>query len=118
MEVATLVLEAHRAVPPAVPAAPPPPTPETWRELVGTYEDNDYGYGVRIEVRDGALVLIDVDDPARPAAFVATEDPLVFRFAEGEWIGEQVRFLRNASGEIAGVNVVGGPLRKLAQIER
>jgi hypothetical protein len=42
----------------------------------------------------------------------------MFRFAEGEWIGEQIRFLRNAAGAIAGVNVVGGPLRKLAPIER
>ena len=66
MEIATLVLEAHRAVPPSVPAAPPPPTPEAWRELVGTYEDDDYGYGVRIEVRDGALVIIDTDVPSEP----------------------------------------------------
>jgi CubicO group peptidase (beta-lactamase class C family) len=118
MEVATLVLEAHRAVPPAVPAAPPAATPVAWRELVGTYQDDDYGYGVRIEVRDGALVLAYTDDPAEPAALAATDDPLMFRFAEGEWIGEQIRFLRNAAGAIAGVNVVGGPLRKLAPIER
>jgi hypothetical protein len=85
---------------------------------VGTYEDDDYGYGVRIEVRDGALVLNYVDVPSELAALTATEDPLVFRFADGEWIGEQIRFLRNASGAIAGVNVVGGPLRKLAPIER
>jgi len=118
MEIATLVLEAHRAVPPVVPAAPPAPTPEAWRELVGTYEDDDYGYGVRIEVRDGALVLSYLDVPSESATLAATEDPHLFRFAEGEWIGEQVRFLRNASGAIAGVNVVGGPLRKVAPIER
>jgi D-alanyl-D-alanine carboxypeptidase len=118
MEIASLVLEAHRAVPPPVPSAAPTPTPEAWRELVGTYEDDDYGYGVRIEVRDGALVLNYVDVPSELAALSATEDPLVFRFADGEWIGEQIRFLRNASGAIAGVNVVGGPLRKLAPIDR
>ena len=67
MEIATLVLEAHRAVPPTVPAAPPAPTPEAWRELVGTYEEDDYGSGFRIEVRDGALVIIDTDDPSEPA---------------------------------------------------
>jgi hypothetical protein len=59
-----------------------------------------------------------IDDPSEPATLVATEDPLVFRFAHGELAGEQVRFLRNAAGAIAGVNVVGGPLRKLAPIER
>jgi CubicO group peptidase (beta-lactamase class C family) len=117
-EMATIILEAHRAVPPAVPTAPPSPTPEAWRELLGTYQDDDYGYGVTIGVRDGALVLAYLDVPGEPSALAATEDSLVFRFADGEWVGEQVRFLRNASGVIAAVNVVGGPLRKLAPVER
>ena len=117
LEIAPIVLEAHRAAPPAVPAQPPPPTPEAWRELVGSYQEDEYGSGVRIEVRDGELVLIDVDDPAESARLVPTEDSLVFRFGEGQWVGEQVKFLRNGSGVIAGINVVGGPLTKLAPIE-
>jgi D-alanyl-D-alanine carboxypeptidase len=117
-EMATIILEAQRAAPPAVPTGPPPPTPAAWRELIGTYQDDDYGYGVTIEVRDRALVLAYLDVPSEPSALVATEDPLVFRFADGEWVGEQVRFLRNSRGVIAAANVVGGPLRKLAPIER
>jgi hypothetical protein len=63
-------------------------------------------------------VLAYLDVPGEPSVLAATEDSLVFRFADGEWVGEQVRFLRNASGVIAAVNVVGGPLRKLAPVER
>jgi D-alanyl-D-alanine carboxypeptidase len=118
LDAAKIVLEAHRAASPSVPASPPPPTPEAWRELIGTYQDDDYGYGVNVEVRDGALILSYVDVPSESAPLVATEDPLLFRFGDGEWVGEQVRFLRNGSGVIAGVNVVGGPLRKLAPIPK
>ncbi|HET9615469.1 MAG TPA: serine hydrolase domain-containing protein [Candidatus Limnocylindrales bacterium] len=118
-EIAAIVLEAHRAAAvPTVPDARAAPTPEAWRELLGTYREDDYGFGVRVEARDGKLVLIDEENPSERPALVPTDDPLVFRIGEGEMAGEPVIFLRNAAGEIAALNDAGGPLRRLAYVPR
>jgi CubicO group peptidase (beta-lactamase class C family) len=117
-EIAGIVLEAHRAAPPAVPAAPPPPTPAAWRELLGEYREEEYGFGVRIEARDGALVMINEDDRSDRSTLVGSDDALVFTIGDGEAVGEPVVFLRNAAGAIAAVNVLGGPLWRLAYVER
>jgi CubicO group peptidase (beta-lactamase class C family) len=117
-EIAGIVLEAHLAAEtPTVPASRAEPTPETWRELIGLYREDDYGFGVRVEVRDGRLIVVDESDPSDRPALDATEDPLTFALTSGEMVGETVTFLRNAAGEIAGLNI-GGPLRKLAYVER
>ncbi|MFL5769517.1 MAG: serine hydrolase domain-containing protein [Chloroflexota bacterium] len=117
-EIATIVLEAHRAAAPTLPDQPPAPTPAAWRELVGFYREDNYGLALQIEVLDGALALIDADDPSDQSKLAPTEDPLLFTFAEGELIGERCQFLRNAAGVIAGVNVAGAPLRRLVPVER
>ena len=118
-EIAGIVLEAHRAAStPAAPTAPPAPTPPAWRELLGLYREDDYGFGVRIEARDGKLLFIDEDDPADRSTLVATDDPLVFALGDGESEGEQIVFLRAASGAIAGLNMLGFPLRRLSYLER
>jgi D-alanyl-D-alanine carboxypeptidase len=117
-EIATMVVEAHRAAAPTLPAAPPAPTPAAWIELVGPYREDDYGLALRIEARDGALVLIDDDDPTDCSTLVATDDPLVYTFGEGDLIGERCQFIRGSNGAVAGVNVAGAPLRRLAPVER
>jgi hypothetical protein len=117
-EIASLVLEGHRAAAVAVPTAPPKPTPDAWRELLGAYQEDDYGYGLRIEFRSGALVIVAEDDPNDVSNLVASEDPLVFTVEDGEAIGERCVFLRNASGAIAGLNLGGGALHRLAPVER
>jgi CubicO group peptidase (beta-lactamase class C family) len=118
-EIAGIVLEAHRAAArPAAAAAPPPTTPDAGRELLGSYREDDYGFGVRIEARDGHLILIDEDNPTDRSRLVATDDPLAFVLGDGEASGEPVAFLRNTAGAIAGVNVGGGPLWRLAYVER
>ena len=38
--------------------------------------------------------------------------------ADGESTGERIVFLRAASGAIAGLNMLGYPLRRLAPVER
>ena len=116
-EIATLVLEAHRAAAPALPSSPAA-TPEAWRELLGTYQEDEYGITVRIEAHEGALVLIDDDEPTERPRLVASDDPLVFTVESGELIGERVVFLRGASGAIAAANVAGAPLFKLAPVVR
>jgi D-alanyl-D-alanine carboxypeptidase len=117
-EIASLVLEAHRAAGPAVPTSPPAPTPEAWRELLGTYQDDEYGAGVKIEFRDGGLVIVDVDDPSDCSTLIGGGDPLQFTIGDGELIGERCLFLRGSSGAIAGVNLAGFPLRRLVPAER
>jgi hypothetical protein len=117
-EIAGIVLEAHRAAArPAAPATPPAATSEARRELLGIYREDDYGFGVRIEARDGQLVYIDEDNPADRSALVATGDALAFVLKDGDGSGEPVVFLRNSAGAIAGVNVGGLPLRRLAYVE-
>jgi D-alanyl-D-alanine carboxypeptidase len=117
-EIAAIVLEGHRAAAAAVPTAPPKPTPAAWRELLGAYQEDDYGYGLRVEFRNGALVLIAEDDPTDVSVLVASDDPFVFTVEDGEAIGERCVFLRNGSGAIAGLNLGGGALHRLAPVER
>jgi CubicO group peptidase (beta-lactamase class C family) len=116
-DIAKLILEAHRAAGPSVPSSPPAPTPEAWRELLGTYRNDDYGFALRVEVRDGALMLVDDDDPTDSSTLTATEDPLAYSIASGDLSGEHIRFMRGKSGAIAGINAAGGPARKLVPME-
>jgi hypothetical protein len=62
-------------------------------------------------------VYIDEDNPADRSALVATGDALAFVLKDGDGSGEPVVFLRNSAGAIAGVNVGGVPLRRLAYVE-
>jgi CubicO group peptidase (beta-lactamase class C family) len=116
-EIATIVLEAHRAAPQSRPVGPPPATPPVWRELLGEYREEEYGFGVRIEARDGKLVMVNEDEPTDRSTLVAGDDPLAFTIGDGDAVGEPVVFLRNAAGAIAAVNVLGGPLWRLAYVE-
>ena len=117
-DIAPMLLKAHREAAPPLPAAPPAPTPAAWRELIGFYREDEYGVAVQIEVQDGALVIVDADDPSECHKLLATEDPLLFTFADGESIGERILFLRNAAGLIAGMNAAGAALHKLEPVER
>jgi CubicO group peptidase (beta-lactamase class C family) len=117
-EIATIVLEAHRDVAPTLPAAPPAATPEAWLELLGHYREDDYGFGLLVEASDGKLVILGEEDPTERDTLVGGDDPLVFTVVDGESKGEVVQFLRNADGEIAGVNYGGAPLRRMALVKR
>ena len=116
-DVASLVLQAHRDRPPDLPTGPPRPLPAAHRELLGGYEEDEYGFGVRVEARDGMLVVLEDGSPSA-VRLEATDDPLVFTLREGESVGERVVFLRSAVGAIAGVNYVGVPLHRLAYVAR
>ena len=74
--------------------------------------------GLLIEARDGKLVVAEEDDPTDVEPLVGGDDPLEFTVADGESKGEVVRFLRNAEGAIAAVNIGGAPFRRLALVER
>ena len=125
-EIATIVLEAHRAAAPEVPASPPAAVPDGWRELLGIYREDDYGFGLRFEARGGKLMLVNEDDPTDRATLVPSgtgsgdvdPDALTFTMVDGDSAGEPVTFLRNAAGRIAAVNVSGTPLFRLAYVER
>jgi CubicO group peptidase (beta-lactamase class C family) len=117
-EIATAVFDAGRAAPPAVPSSPPTPVPEPWRELLGAYQEDEYGFTVRVEAADGALVLVDADDPAGAASLVPASDPLAFTVRDGDMAGERCVFLRGSSGTIAGLNISGMPLYRLGRVPR
>lgn len=121
-EIATIVLEAHRAATPAVPQSAPASTPPSWREVLGIYREDDYGFGVRFEARDGKLVMVNEEDPSDRSTLVAAAghdpDGLVFTMVDGDGAGEPVTFLRNGAGRIAAVNVSGIPLQRLDYVER
>ena len=74
--------------------------------------------GLLVEARAGKLVVVDEDDPTDVSKLVAGDDPLAFAIADGESKDEVVRFLWNADGAIAGVNIGGAPFRRLALVKR
>jgi hypothetical protein len=56
----------------------------SWRVAKGVaqvYRNDDYGFAVEVEVRDGVLVYIDLEDPSDCSTLVASDDSLVYTVA-------------------------------------
>jgi hypothetical protein len=90
--------------------APFAPAPDAYRELLGTYRDPEDGDDLRVEWRDGKLVMvaIDADEPERELR--PTGDPLVFTITGGRMAEEAVAFSRGPGGRIDRANAAGYPL--------
>ena len=101
---------------PAVPSASLPiPVPSGYRELLGAYAWPEFDETVRIEWRAGALTLIWQDGtPPDPTLEHVEEDRFVVR--GGRETGERCRFLRDADGEVRGVDLAGYPLERVRSV--
>jgi CubicO group peptidase (beta-lactamase class C family) len=93
---------------------PPEPTPERYRALLGMYAGAEMTDFVRVEWRDGKLMMLD---PAYPAWQVELEpgaDADTFTAAAGfRQSGEPVRFGRLPGGRVSSVTLGGGTLVRL-----
>lgn len=107
-------LEAVRTTGPGT-AVLPSPVPEGYRALLGLYAWEDAGAWVRVEWRDGRLVLVWSEEDASTEAqgLEPTDDPLRFVVRGGRETGESCVFRPSASGAIVGLTVRGWPLARL-----
>jgi len=90
-----------------VPAEPPPPTPEAYRELLGLYGDpGPEPLLFRLEWRDGALTFVDPDTAEWRPTLTAAGEPDRFTVDAGvRESGEPVVFHRRADGRIVSVTI-------------
>lgn len=93
--------------------APFVPVPDAFSELLGTYRDPEFGEDVRVEWRDGKLVIVsaDPDEPARELR--PTGDPLVFLITGGRPAEEAMAFSRGPDGKVDRANAAGYPMMRL-----
>jgi CubicO group peptidase (beta-lactamase class C family) len=114
------VLPAHRdarALEQA-PAAPPAATPLAWQELLGTYQEVEFAWDVRIECRGSDLVCVIPDAAESPFRLEPTPNPLVFTVHGGRHAGEAALFLRGTDGRVDGLNLGGNPMIRLITATR
>jgi D-alanyl-D-alanine carboxypeptidase len=91
----TAILEAAPAI------EVPPTTPDAYRPLLGMYLSINGGEAIRLEWRDGKLILISPDDPAWRPTLSATDDPDVFTVDPGfRPSGEPATFTRTVEGRV------------------
>ena len=113
-ELGKLAMPAHRdAVAAARSVAAPPSVPESWRDLVGSYQWPPYGPGIRVEIRGADLVHFDEGEEEKPYRLAPTDDPLVFIVQGGRQAGEPARFVCDAEGRVDAVNLGGYPMIRL-----
>jgi CubicO group peptidase (beta-lactamase class C family) len=116
MELGAIAREAVRTGAPTI--APPPPTPETYRPLLGIYVDLEDGWVVLVEWRDGKLSLIDpADDTWRPV-LSPTQDPYAFVVEAGvRESGEPAVFRHLPDGRVASLFLASSTLQRLQPVE-
>ena len=104
MDLGAIALEAVRASVPTF--EPPMEMPASHRALVGIYGEPTEGLLMRVEWRDGKLVLLDPDEKDFKLVFLTTENPMRFTV---DWYqresGEPVEFHRDADGRVTGVTI-------------
>jgi CubicO group peptidase (beta-lactamase class C family) len=94
--------------------APPVPTPEQFRPLLGVYAPADMTELIRLEWRDGKLMFLDPAEPSWRLELEPGGDADTFVAGPGfRQSGEPVRFSRRPDGKVASVALGGGTLLKL-----
>ncbi len=112
MELGGIARRLAAAAAPAI--APPEPTPERYRSLLGLYASPDMSAPARVEWRDAKLVLVDPAMPDWQLELEPAADADTFTAGPGlRPSGEPVRFSRLADGRVASVALGGGTLMRL-----
>jgi hypothetical protein len=95
------------------PAAVPAAIPSGYTDLLGIYGEPSEALLARIEWRDGALMVIDPDEPDSKLTLLPAEEPDRFTV---DWFqresGEPVEFHRDAAGAVTGVTIGPYTLRR------
>jgi CubicO group peptidase (beta-lactamase class C family) len=93
----------------------PAPVPAHYRALLGLYAWEDAGAWVRVEWRDGSLVLVwsEEEESMQTQILEPTDDPLRFVVRGGREAGEACVFRPSSDGAIVGLTVRGWPLARL-----
>jgi CubicO group peptidase (beta-lactamase class C family) len=115
MDLATIAREALLEAAPAI--EPAASLPEAYRPLLGIYADQESGWLIRIEWRDGKLSVIDPDDAAWRPTLAPTNQPDVFVVEPGSrQSGEQTLFRRLADGRVASVFIAASTFMRLDRV--
>ena len=115
MDLAEIARAAILAAAPAIEA--PAPTPEAYRALLGVYHAGDIGLLIRLEWRDGKLVVIDPGDPTWRPVLSPTADPDVFVVEPGSrQSGEHAVFSRLADGRVVSLFLAAGTYQRLGPV--
>ena len=102
MQLAAIGREAVAALPAAI--APPQPTPEAYRDLLGYYGGDNFSQLVQLEWRDGRLTFVDPTMASWRPTLTATEQPDAF--VVDPYVreaGEPCVFHRRADGRVDSV---------------
>jgi len=84
----------------------PAAMPASYLPLLGIYVNPEQGLVVRLEWRDGHLVLVDPTEPSWVKTLAPTEDPDVFVVEPGvRESGEPATFRRTPDGRVASVHL-------------
>jgi CubicO group peptidase (beta-lactamase class C family) len=119
-KIVDLVLDGvEGAVPsePAPPVPPPPaprPYPRAWDALVGFYVWPGSAMLFRLEVREGALRLLDLHAPDRPVALESLGGD-AFVALDGGWAGERVLVRRDDEGRVRGLRLGAWSVARLVE---
>ncbi|HKV89055.1 MAG TPA: serine hydrolase domain-containing protein [Candidatus Dormibacteraeota bacterium] len=115
IDLATIARSAVAAEAPRI--EPPETMPEAYRPLLGFYFADDIGLLIRLEWRDGKLIVIATDDPAWRPTLKPTDNPDVFVIEPGtRQSGERAVFRRLADGRVAAVFLAAGTYSRLEPV--
>jgi CubicO group peptidase (beta-lactamase class C family) len=112
LDLGSIALEAVEAVAPRIES--PAPLPDSLRDVIGLYLGKEVGAVLRVEWRDGKLVVIDPELPAWRPTLAATEDRDVFLIDPGvRQSGERAVFRRLDDGRVASLFLAAGTYQRL-----
>jgi D-alanyl-D-alanine carboxypeptidase len=112
-ELIEIVLPAVRDADDRADVQPMAVLPAAWAELLGAYRDPEFGDALRIEWRDGKLVLLGDDEEQDTHDLEPTDDPLAFTIRGGRPGGETLIFSRGPDGRIDRCNAGGYPAMRV-----
>jgi CubicO group peptidase (beta-lactamase class C family) len=116
MDLAGMARKALAAGAPQI--TPSEPTPEAYKPLLGVYLDSEYGELVKVEWRDGALVVVRPTDPRYKVTLLDGEVPGTFVVAPGiRPSGEKVTFERRGDGRVVSMFLAVATFRRLDTLD-